>query len=171
MKKRIFGLVLAVCFILPCLFLMGCHEHVYSADWTADETHHWHAPSCECEDVEIVDKAEHNFTELNYIEEGGKVYKVLTCDTCDYDAKTELEGAVVVTNTEEAIAAIKAADDDNVVIYLAAGNYGVIEFRNGVMAKQTENLTIVANDGAIVQGIMLNVHQKYAPKNLLIDNV
>lgn len=169
MKNKIFSFVIAICLLIPCLFLVGCHEHTYSEDLEYDATHHWYAPTCECE-VEVKDKAEHTLGDLNYIEEDGKVYKVLSCDTCEYEAKTEMVGAIVATTTQEAEVAV-CSDEDDAIIYLAAGNYGVIEFKNGVMAEQTENLTIVANDGAIVQGIMLNVHQKYAPKNLVIDNV
>ena len=38
------------------------HEHTYATEWTTDETHHWHAATCEHTD-EVKDKAEHTLTE------------------------------------------------------------------------------------------------------------
>ena len=36
------------------------HEHVFSSQWSHNETHHWHAATCEHTD-EVKDKAEHDF--------------------------------------------------------------------------------------------------------------
>ncbi len=39
------------------------NAHVYSPNWSADATHHWHAPLCG-HSVEVADKAEHTENEL-----------------------------------------------------------------------------------------------------------
>lgn len=43
--------------------------HTFSNEWTYDETHHWHATTCEHDDV-VKDFAEHTFTESEETEQG-----------------------------------------------------------------------------------------------------
>ena len=38
------------------------HTHKFATDWTKDETHHWHAATCE-HTTEVSDKAEHSYTD------------------------------------------------------------------------------------------------------------
>ena len=38
------------------------HPHKFATDWTKDETHHWHAATCE-HTTEVSEKAEHTFTD------------------------------------------------------------------------------------------------------------
>ncbi len=52
------------------------HEHTYSEDWSYDETHHWHAATCE-HDV-VANKGEHIDKDSD-----GK------CDVCGYELETE----------------------------------------------------------------------------------
>ena len=52
------------------------HEHTYSADWSYDETYHWHAATCE-HDV-VADKGEHIDADSD-----GK------CDVCGYEVEPE----------------------------------------------------------------------------------
>ncbi|MBQ9780978.1 MAG: hypothetical protein IJW00_08545 [Clostridia bacterium] len=57
------------------------HEHTYQADaeWTINDTHHWHAPTCG-HDVEGIDQTEHADADDNK-----------ECDVCGYDYNHEHE--------------------------------------------------------------------------------
>ena len=71
---------LIMTFMMFCLtfcsaFLVGCdsHTHTYSADWSFDKTHHWHAATCECDEKSYY--GEHSFVagecsicEVTYLE-------------------------------------------------------------------------------------------------------
>ena len=86
MKKPIFRLLIlmiSLCFVLPIFVACG-HDHPFIADWTKDETHHYHL--CEC--GEQMDIGKHQYDE-------GKVHaqptcvtyglKVYTCVICGYE--------------------------------------------------------------------------------------
>ena len=66
MKKILSLLIITV---LTLMALVSCgHTHEFSADWSNDETHHWHACTVEgC--TEVADKAEHSFGSLTSINE------------------------------------------------------------------------------------------------------
>ena len=59
-KKSILTLVFAICLIVSAMLIFtACgHNHSAVAEWSSDETYHWH--TCEgCE--EQLDKAEHSY--------------------------------------------------------------------------------------------------------------
>ena len=66
MKKKLFVVLLVVVSCIALAFgLAACggeHTHTYSADWSSDETHHWHAATCEHTD-EMSDYAEHTWSD------------------------------------------------------------------------------------------------------------
>lgn len=59
MKKTLsLVLALSLCLSLALIFSACGHEHEWAADWSKDETHHWHVcKGC----TEVADKAEHSF--------------------------------------------------------------------------------------------------------------
>ncbi len=83
MKKKLFA-VISLFTTATCSFaLSACagktpeppaHTHTYSAEWSHDETHHWHAATCEHTD-EMSGKAAHEF-------ENG------VCTVCEYEKIT-----------------------------------------------------------------------------------
>lgn len=87
-KKSIWAFVLALCLIVPAMFMMtacGKHEHSFSSDWSKSETQHWHA----CTDKncnEKQDLADHNFEWVEKTPAGVHTDKVETgtCKTCQY---------------------------------------------------------------------------------------
>ena len=85
-KKSLLTLVLAVCLIVPAMFMFtACgHKHTAVTEWSSDATYHWHV----CEDEkcqEQLDKAEHTWDagvitkEATFLEDGEKTY---TCSVC-----------------------------------------------------------------------------------------
>ena len=85
-KKSIWVFVLALCLIVPAMFMMtACgHKHTAVTEWSSDATYHWHV----CEDEkcqEQLDKAEHTWDagvitkEATFLEDGEKTY---TCSVC-----------------------------------------------------------------------------------------
>ena len=97
MKKsflKLTGLALAAVLVLG---ILGCsddsdsssHVHTFSAEWTKDATHHWHAATCE-HTAEVKDKAEHNFGEWTTTEqpsEEAEGKKERKCSDCQYLAE------------------------------------------------------------------------------------
>ncbi len=85
-SKKLAGLALgsALAFIF-----MGCpgqvekHEHTYSEDWSNDDTHHWHAATCE-HSAEFDGMELHTYDDWSLIEEEDSMLK--TCNKCGYIA-------------------------------------------------------------------------------------
>ena len=107
MKKKIFAFVTVLCLILPFSFMLtACgHEHDFEAEWSYNETHHWHASTCEHSE-EVSDYAPHNFDNANDT----------TCNTCYYvretatynmwdgtasDVPADVEGIITITTAEQ----------------------------------------------------------------------
>ena len=75
-KKSLLTFVLAVCLIVPAMFMLSAcgHKHSAVAEWSSDATYHWHV----CEDKncnELLDKAEHTYD--NDAD--------TTCNVCGYE--------------------------------------------------------------------------------------
>ena len=87
-KKSIWAFVLAICLIVPAMFMMtacGKHKHSYSSEWTKTESQHWHAcTGKDCE--EKSDLADHDFVWVEKTPAGVHTNKVETgtCSTCQY---------------------------------------------------------------------------------------
>ena len=87
-KKSIWAFVLAICLIVPAMFMMtacGKHKHSYSSEWTKTESQHWHA----CTDKncnEKQDLADHDFVWTEKTPAGVHVDKVEEgmCSKCNY---------------------------------------------------------------------------------------
>lgn len=79
-KKSIWAFVLALCLIVPAMFMMtacGKHEHSFSSEWSQSETQHWHActgKNCE----EKSDLADHDFVWVEKTPAGVHTDKVET---------------------------------------------------------------------------------------------
>ncbi|MCH5163555.1 MAG: leucine-rich repeat protein [Clostridiales bacterium] len=79
------------------------HEHTYSNEWSSDDTHHWHAATCEHTDL-VKDRTEHNFDE----------YK---CVDCDYEIKTEgLEYKLNRDGNSYSVVGIGSATEAHIII-------------------------------------------------------
>ena len=87
-KKSIWAFVLALCLIVPAMFMMtacGKHEHSFSSDWSTSETQHWH----DCTDKncnEKQDLADHDFVWVEKTPAGVHTDKVETgtCSQCNF---------------------------------------------------------------------------------------
>lgn len=95
-KKSIWAFVLALCLIVPAMFMMtacGKHEHSFSSEWSQSETQHWHActgKNCE----EKSDLGDHDFVWAEKTPAGVHTDKVETgtCKTCQYQKDRTVEG-------------------------------------------------------------------------------
>lgn len=95
-KKSIWAFVLALCLIVPAMFMMtacGKHKHSFSDDWSKSETQHWHActgKNCE----EKSDLADHDFVWAEKTPAGVHTDKVETgtCSICKYQKDRTVEG-------------------------------------------------------------------------------
>lgn len=96
-KKSIWAFVLALCLIVPAMFMMtacGKHEHSFSSEWTKTETQHWHActgKNCE----EKSDLGDHDFVWVEKTPAGVHTDKVETgtCSICQYQKDRTVEGS------------------------------------------------------------------------------
>lgn len=96
-KKSIWAFVLALCLIVPAMFMMtacGKHEHSFSSEWSQSETQHWHActgKNCE----EKSDLGDHDFVWAEKTPAGVHTDKVETgtCSTCHYQKDRTIEGS------------------------------------------------------------------------------
>ncbi|MBO5955146.1 MAG: hypothetical protein J6Q13_04205 [Clostridia bacterium] len=71
--KKFLTLMLGICLIIPCvLMLSACsHEHTFAETWSMNDTHHWHASTCEHSEekkdyAEHVDEDEDNICDVCY---------------------------------------------------------------------------------------------------------
>ena len=88
-----FGIIL-VCFLFT---FISCemnveHVHIFSEEWTYDETNHWHVATCGHE--EVSDKAEHSFGEWEIITEATEEEEGLkerSCTVCGYTEENKIE--------------------------------------------------------------------------------
>ena len=95
-KKSIWAFVLALCLIVPAMFMMtacGKHKHSFSDDWSKSETQHWHActgKNCE----EKSDLGDHDFVWVEKTPAGVHTDKVETgtCKICHYQKDRIVEG-------------------------------------------------------------------------------
>ena len=95
MKKQI-GILMAILFAVITLMFSCAFEpftHTFSEEWSSDETGHWHAVICLCENVEV-EKFEHTFGEWEVTkaateETAGSKKRV--CSVCGYEATEVIE--------------------------------------------------------------------------------
>ena len=69
------------------------HTHKFATDWTKDETHHWHAATCE-HTTEVSEKAEHtfgNWTTTKEATEEAEGTKERSCTVCGSTATEVIE--------------------------------------------------------------------------------
>jgi len=97
--KKFFSFMLAFCMIIPCVFMLSAcsHEHTFAETWTFNDTHHWHASTCEHSE-EKKDYAEHVDENEDDI-----------CDVC-YHGAVALIGDVGYTTFEGAYAQAQAGE-------------------------------------------------------------
>ncbi len=70
MKKKLLITLLSILMLVACAIgLAACgesieggqHTHTYSAEWSSDDTYHWHAATCEHKDL-VSDRERHTFS-------------------------------------------------------------------------------------------------------------
>ena len=91
MKKLIllFGHLLLFCFVFA---------NTFATEWTKDETHHWHAATCE-HTSEVSGKAEHTFGEYvsnNDATTAADGTKTKVCSVCGYEYTVTDEGSKIL---------------------------------------------------------------------------
>lgn len=101
MKNKFITFALIFCLIVPCMFMLSAcgHEHTFAETWSMNDTHHWHASTCEHSD-EKKDYAEHVDENEDDI-----------CDVCKHGqvalvgeiGYTDLEAAILAASTEETV--------------------------------------------------------------------
>ena len=108
MKKRMIALLLAFACVTSMGALSACsiggsnHTHIYSDEWTFDETYHWHNAEC-AHMSETKDKAKHTFdngTETPATFESAG-YITYGCTVCDYEKQVEGEAALEHNYSDE----------------------------------------------------------------------
>ena len=73
----------------PVLPLPPAHVHAYSDSWTSNETHHWHAATCE-HDVKK-DEASHEWDHEDFQYDAASGNEIRTCSVCGYvNSKTHV---------------------------------------------------------------------------------
>lgn len=88
-KNKIKALLLAVCLMLPTMFMLtSCgHKHTYAEAWSHNETNHWHTcTSEECDETK--DNGEHTFgdwTEKTTAGYGVDRVEKHSCTVCGYE--------------------------------------------------------------------------------------
>lgn len=98
--KKFFSFMLAFCMIIPCVFMLSAcsHEHTFAETWTFNDTHHWHASTCE-HSAEKKDYAEHVDENEDDI-----------CDVCKHGQVATI-GEVGYTSLESAVDAIQTGEE------------------------------------------------------------
>ncbi len=99
MRKKLLTCLMVLVLALSSFAVIACddkkepskpntpaHTHTYSDEWSNDETHHWHAATCE-HTSEIKDKAEHTIIEGE-------------CTVCDYVVVSPDDGEDTPTTPE-----------------------------------------------------------------------
>lgn len=103
-KLILLTLVLMLCLTIS-LVAVACgggddvHVHIFSTEWSSDETYHWHAAACEHKD-EIKDKEEHTFNGEICSKCGYNNHKHTFADTWEYDAVNHWHIATCEHTTE-----------------------------------------------------------------------
>lgn len=91
------------------------HEHTYFDYWSYDETHHWHAASCEHTSY-YTDKAEHDFERGDpvpptYTADG---YTPYVCSVCGYEERRETVPQLVHYRGDSVLTAIDLGRESDV---------------------------------------------------------
>ena len=108
-RKSIVAILFVTLLLLPVLMFTSCdqdkvekpHEHTFAAEWMSNETHHWHAATCE-HAAEVKDKAEHVWDEGVVSKEPTateKGEKTFTCEVCKKTRMEEIEALGAKENT------------------------------------------------------------------------
>ena len=121
------------------LYGNAVHEHVFAADWSHDQTKHWHAATCGHEGV-VSDFGGHAFGEK--VKLGDKT--VRTCTVCGYEETDD--GSVIVPEGK------KLVNEDAVI--LQAGEIAVS--KTELEAAGAATLTII--DGTAYVGVSVRTN-------------
>ena len=94
-KAKWIAMILVVSSIILCAigYVVPPHEHIFATEWTKDETHHWHAATCE-HTSEVSEKAEHTFGDWTTTKEATEETvgsKERVCSVCNYKETAEIE--------------------------------------------------------------------------------
>lgn len=128
-KNKILSFILGICVFVPAIFMItACgHTHKALAEWSTDETYHWHA--CEGKNcTEVLDKAEHIWDEgvittpATFATDGVKTY---TC-IC---GKTRTEKVVFNEITDVNFEKNTVAELSYITINITEENKGTYYFK------------------------------------------
>lgn len=157
MKKKSLIFIMTFCLVIPCmLMLAGCaHEHTFETTWSFNNTHHWHASTCEHSEEKseyaehvnnngVCEVCRHGITALI----NGTEYKTLASAVADVEAnETIVLFDDVDLETALEIEKPVTIDLNNKTLSVAQDTEG-----NGVFwVKEGGNLTI--NGDGIVNGV------------------
>ncbi len=150
---------------------MSAAEKAYGADWSANDTQHFHAPSDASKGWAPLDPADHTF-KTSYTHKKAALYLVETCEVCRYKRETLVPNGIAVTDTQSAQAALDAATADT-FIYFFPALYETLYFRTTaatsteydynedwaggsgkIYYREIEGLTLMAETGAIFRGFI-----------------
>ena len=96
--KKVAGLAVTAALalgIMGCTVNVNTHEHTFATTYTCNETHHWHAATCE-HTTEVKDKAEHTFGEWTSNDDAttwADGTRSRTCTACSYKETVTDEGS------------------------------------------------------------------------------
>jgi len=164
--KKVLSFVLAFCMIIPCMFMLSAcaddHTHTFAETWTFNDTHHWHASTCEHSDEKSA-YAEHVDEDLNDICDVCRHGVVATINELEY---TSLQTAINAVSAEQTIVLFDDIDLETaieitkpVIIDLNGKTLSVSQDTegNGVFwVKEGGDLTI--NGEGVVNGVGDNIY-------------
>ena len=154
MKKKFLSFILAMCFVLPCMFALTACQYFceMETEWTYDNTHHWHA--CKFNDcTEVSDRAEHEWD--NGVNTGDGCEKTYTCKQC---AATKVEEVILTVNSEWDNALSMSGVDNmeymctyygHVEIYKVYGDIIYLWFTDASTAPDTASEFYFANEDGV----------------------
>ena len=129
------------------------HEHEFSDSWSKDETHHWHAATCE-HTTEVSEKAEHTFGEYvsnNDATTEADGTKTRECSVCGYkDTVTESGTMILVPNmvtiTGATITGASYIDKDCTGVFIEGRTVTLSDFYIGKYEVTQEEYAFVMKD-------------------------
>ena len=83
------------------------HTHKFASEWTDDETHHWHASTCEHTE-EVDAKAEHTWTEVSSSTVDGITTTLNKCSVCERPNEVVVDNRVYTSENWAPTGAEKA---------------------------------------------------------------
>ena len=168
--KKLVSLLLTVCMCLGVLVsLTACgHEHTFSADWSKDQTHHWHA--CEGADcTEVADKTEHTYNAGEITTPATKAAagtKTFTCTACGATKTEPVAYNPETTVTAEQFASALTLGNNWTISFVAF--HPVYEQKMSIVQKRADNKFHCIETMMDANGTVLDTYEDF---DEIVDNV